>query len=131
MKNILKNILGTGTLLVAISLFSNVNAQSNTIQEIKLTNNDGFNELRNLVINNFDFNNPNFTEGIINSEINFSIADNGKITNVIAKGDCKYVSEELTNVMTHLLYKVDKNKLKENMIASNYVMPVTVKISGK
>ncbi|UOE41780.1 hypothetical protein MTP09_03855 [Chryseobacterium suipulveris] len=130
MKKIIFRIAAVLILVFTVSFFNNVKAQSsNTIEEIKLNPNDGFGELRKLVINNFDFTNPNFTEGVVNSDVQFSIAENGKITNVHAKGDCKYVSEELENVLSHLLYKVDTSKLSKNMIASTYVMPVSVRIN--
>lgn len=64
----------------------------------------------------------------MNSELEFKVSDDGKITNVHAKGDCKYVSEELENVMNDLLYKIDVNKLNKNAIAATYVMPVQVRI---
>ncbi|MFN3020485.1 hypothetical protein ACK1KB_05770 [Chryseobacterium sp. TY3] len=115
-------------------VFSTAKAQTsnhNEIQGITLKSGDGFGELRNLLKDNFDFNNPTFKEGIINSDVSFSLTPDGKISNVHAKGDCKNVSKEIENVLTHLLYKVDVSNLKTNMIADNYTFPVTVMISQR
>lgn len=117
---------------VVCSAFSLVSAQSpNTIQEVKLTNNDGFNNLRNLINANFDYTNPNLEEGTFNSLVEFNVAENGKITNVHAKGDCRYVSQELEDVMKNLLYKVDLEKLNSNALTTNYVLPVVVNVKNR
>lgn len=129
MKKIIFRAAAILIMVFTVSLFNQAKAQSNTIEEIKLNPNDGFGELRQLVINQFDFTNPNFSTGVVHSDVQFSIGDNGKITNVRANGDCKYVSQELESVMNHLLYKIDVSRLKENMIASSYVMPVNVRIN--
>jgi len=34
-------------------------------------------------------------------------------------------------VLSHLQYKVDANKLNENMLASSFVMPVRVDINNR
>ncbi len=115
-------------------VFSTTKAQTGNhseLQEVTVKSGDGFGELRNLLKDNFDFNNPTFKEGIINSDVSFSLTPDGKISNVHAKGDCKNVSKEIENVLTHLLYKVDVSKLKTNMIADNYTFPVTVMIAQR
>lgn len=106
-------------------------ANNNTIQEVLINKNDAFNEIRNLLIANFDFTNSDYKQGIVNSEVKFDIAENGEIVNVRSKGDCKNVSKEIENVLSHLQYKVDVAKLNENMLASSFVMPVTVDISNR
>jgi len=112
----------------------NVKAQTtnnNTIQEVQLNKSDAFNEIRNLLIANFDFTNSDYKQGIVNSEVKFDIAENGKIVNVRSKGDCKNVSKEIENVLSQLQYKVDTSKLNSNMMASSFVMPVRVDISNR
>lgn len=106
-------------------------ANNNTIQEVQLNKNDAFNEIRNLLMANFDFTNSDYKQGIVNSEVKFDIAENGKIVNVHSKGDCKNVSKEIENVLSKLHYRVDSKKLNENMIASTYVMPVRVDINNR
>ncbi len=103
----------------------------NKIQEVFINSGDGFAELRKLLKDNFDFTNQDYKEGIVNSDVRFSLSEDGKITNVHAKGDCKNVSKELENVLSHLLYKVDMDRLNEKMIATTYVMPVSVTIDNR
>lgn len=117
-------------LVFGVSFINQAKAQDNTIEEVKVNSNDGFSELRKLVINNFDFNNPDLSEGLISSSVEFNVSENGKITNVHAKGGCKYVAAELEQVLSQLLYKVDVSKLSANMLAATYVMPVQVKIEN-
>ncbi|EJL67506.1 hypothetical protein [Chryseobacterium populi] len=104
---------------------------NNTIQEVQLNKNDAFSEIRNLLMANFDFTNSDYKQGIVNSEVKFEIAENGKIVNVHSKGDCKNVSKEIENVLSHLQYKIDGSKINDNMIASTYVMPVRVDINNR
>ena len=101
---------------------------NNTIEEVQLKKNDAFNDLRNLLMDNFDFANYDYKQGIVNSEVKFEVAENGKIVNVHSKGDCKNVSKEIENVLSKMYFKVDRKKLNENMMAYTYVMPVTVEI---
>lgn len=130
MKKIVLKSVAALVLVFGMAFVNSAHAQSNSIEEVKVNSNDGFGELRKLVTNNFDFTNPNFSEGFVNSQIEFNVSDNGKIVNVHAKGDCKYVSEELENVMNQLLYKVDVDKLNKNTIAATYVMPVKLRIDN-
>ncbi|KQR94582.1 hypothetical protein ASG01_01480 [Chryseobacterium sp. Leaf180] len=121
-------------LFAAAAFFGNVNAQtsqSNVIPEVQLNKKDAFTEIRNLLIDNFDFTNSDYTPGIINSEVKFDISEKGKIVNVRSKGDCKVVSKEIENVLSHLQYRLDKEKLSSNLLASSYVMPVTVAITDR
>lgn len=110
-----------------------VKAQSsdNKIQEVFLNSGDGFGELRKLLKDNFDFTNQDYKEGIVNSDVRFSLSEDGKITNVHANGDCKNVSKEIENVLSNLIYKVDMDKLSQKMVASSYVMPVSVTIDNR
>ncbi len=123
----------TLSIFVFAGLFNVTKAQDSekNIQEVVLSSGDGFAELRKLVKDNFDFTASEYKEGVINSDVRFSIAENGKITNIHANGDCKNVSKELENVLAHLIYKVDVNKLNHNMMASTYVMPVIVTIDNR
>lgn len=127
MKNMIK-LLGVFAILVTAGFTSTVNAQqSNMIKEVNINANDGFNELRNLVIQNFDFTNPDLSEGKINSEVKFEVSENGKINHVSVNGDCKYVNKELQEVMTHLLYRFDDSSKKNK----SYVLPITVFIASR
>ena len=121
------------SIFVFAGLFSGANAQESekNIQEVVLNSGDTFGELRKLVKDNFDFTASEYKEGVINSDVRFSLAENGKITNIHANGDCKNVSRELENVLANLIYKVDVNKLKQNMMATTYVMPVSVTIDNR
>lgn len=127
MKNMIK-LLGVFAILVTAGFTSTVNAQqSNLIKEVNINANDGFNELRNLVIQNFDFTNPDLSEGKINSEVKFEVSENGKIDHVSVNGDCKYVNKELQEVMTHLLYRFDDS----SKMNKSYVLPITVFIASR
>ncbi|UQB70069.1 hypothetical protein [Epilithonimonas zeae] len=103
----------------------------NKIQEVFINSGDGFGELRKLLKDNFDFTNQDYKEGVVNSDVRFSLSEEGKITNVHANGDCKNVSKEIENVLSHLIYKVDMDKLSQKMVASSYVMPVSVTIDNR
>lgn len=127
MKNMIK-LLGVFAILVTAGFTSTVNAQqSNLIKEVNINANDGFNELRNLVIQNFDFTNPDLSEGKINSEVKFEVSENGKIDHVSVNGDCKYVNKELQQAMTHLLYRFDDS----SKMNKSYVLPITVFIASR
>ena len=127
MKNMIK-LLGVFAILVTAGFTTTVNAQqSNLIKEVNINANDGFNELRNLVIQNFDFTNPDLSEGKINSEVKFEVSENGKIDHVSVNGDCKYVNKELQEVMTHLLYRFDDS----SKMNKSYVLPITVFIASR
>lgn len=112
-----------------ISVMNTAKAQTtndNVIQEIQLNRNDMLSEVRNELLDNFDFTNYEYKQGIVNSEVKFEISENGKIMNVHSTGDCKNVSKEIENVLTNL--KISGKKLNENMTAYTYVMPVTLEI---
>ncbi|MCU7616698.1 hypothetical protein NZ698_05775 [Chryseobacterium sp. PBS4-4] len=134
MKNKIQIFVASLFALGLTAIAGNVKAQTtsnNTIQEVQLNKNDAFNEIRNLLIANFDFTNSDYKQGVVNSEVKFDIADNGKIVNVRSKGDCKNVSKEIEKVLSHLQYKIDPSKLNQNMIASSFVMPVRVDINNR
>jgi len=134
MKNKIQIFVASLFALGLTAIAGNIKAQttsSNTIQEVQLNKNDAFNEIRNLLIANFDFTNSDYKQGVVNSEVKFDIADNGKIVNVRSKGDCKNVSKEIEKVLSHLQYKIDPSKLNQNMIASSFVMPVRVDINNR
>ena len=127
MKNIIK-LFGAFIVILSAGFTTTINAQqSNVIKEVNINSNDGFSELRNLVVQNFDFTNPNLTEGKINSEVKFNVSENGKIDHVSVNGDCKYVNQELQEVMTHLLYRFDDS----SKINKSYVLPITVFIASR
>jgi hypothetical protein len=134
MKNKIQIFVASLFALGLTAIAGNIKAQttsSNTIQEVQLNKNDAFNEIRNLLIANFDFTNSDYKQGIVNSEVKFDITDNGKIVNVRSKGDCKNVSKEIEKVLSQLQYKIDPSKLNQNMIASSFVMPVRVDINNR
>ena len=134
MKNKIQLLIASLLVFGFVAVMNTTKAQTsnnNTIQEVQLNKNDAFNEIRNLLMANFDFTNSDYKQGIVNSEVKFDIAENGKIVNVHSKGDCKNVSKEIENVLSKLQYRLDSRKLNDNMIASTYVMPVRVDINNR
>ena len=134
MKNKIQIIVSSIIICGFAGIMNNAKAQStnnNTIEEVLINKNDAFAEIRNLLVQNFDFTNSDYKEGIVNSEVKFDIAENGKIVNVRSKGECKNVSKEIENVLSHLQYRIDPDKLSQNMIASSYVMPVKLDINNR
>lgn len=134
MKNKIQIVIASFLVCGLVTLMNTAKAQAtnnNTIQEVQLNKADAFSEIRSLLMDNFDFTNSDYKQGIVNSEVKFDIAENGKIVNVHSKGDCKNVSKEIENVLSKLQYRVDSKKLNENMIASTYVMPVRVDINNR
>lgn len=134
MKNKIQILVSSIIICGFAGIMNSVKAQStnnNTIEEVLINKNDAFAEIRNLLVQNFDFTNSDYKEGIVNSEVKFDIAENGKIVNVRSKGECKNVSKEIENVLSHLQYRIDPDKLSQNMIASSYVMPVRLDINNR
>lgn len=116
---------------LTIMICNQLQAQTNNvIKEVKLNNNDGFNELRAYLINNFDFTNPNLTEGTMHSNIRFDVAESGKITNIHANGDCKYVDQELEKMMSKMLYKLDSEKVNKG-VPTTFTLPIRVDIASR
>lgn len=103
---------------------------SNTIQEVKLYKNDGFNEVREILMDNFDFTASDYKQGTVNSVVKFEVAENGKIVNVHSQGDCKNVSREIENALKGSYYNGSRKKsaASADMMAYTYVMPVTLEI---
>lgn len=134
MKNNIKIISITLVLFGCSALFSNVKAQlqkSNEIPGVLVKSGDGFGELRKLLKDNFDFTNPDFKEGVVNTNVSFTLSEDGKIKNIHAQGDCKNVSQEITDVLSTLQYTIDMSKLKKSMMATHYEFPVTVMIAQR
>jgi len=132
MKNKIQALVFSLLVYGGIAVINTAKAQTtnnNTIQEIKLNKSDALDEVRNELIGNLDFTNEEYKQGTVNSEVKFAISEDGKITNVHSTGDCKNVSKEIENVLTNL--KVNRKKLKENMTAYTYVMPVTIEIYNR
>ena len=132
MKNKIQIFVASLFALGLTTIAGNFKAQTtsnNTIEEVKINKNDAFTEIRSLLMDQFDFTNSDYKEGVVNSEVKFDVNEKGKIVNVRSKGDCKNVSKEIENVLSHLQYKIDAKKLNKNMIAASYVMPVTVDIT--
>lgn len=128
MKNTILKTFGFIGVLAISTVFSNAKAQeANLLQEVNVTQKENFKELRNLVSQNFDFTNPNFSEGNTKSVVKFEVAENGKINNVEVSGDCKYINEELKNVMTQLSYKFRN----PNQLSNVYVMPINILIASR
>lgn len=120
--------------LAFTTVFNTAKAQissDNTIKEVQLNKNDAFNEIRNLLMSNFDFTNQDYQQGIVNSEVKFDVAENGKIINVHSKGDCKNVSKEIEKILSNLHYRMNPSKLNDKMLASSFVMPVRVDINNR
>ncbi|MFP3590910.1 hypothetical protein [Chryseobacterium sp. SIMBA_038] len=129
MKNKIQIFIASFLVCGSISVMNTAKAQntnSNVIQEIQLNKSDMLSEVRSELIDNFDFTNYEYKQGIVNSEVKFEVSENGKIMNVHSTGDCKNVSKEIENVLTNL--KISGKKLNENMTAYTYVMPVTLEI---
>ncbi|WP_419870733.1 hypothetical protein [Chryseobacterium sp. CT-SW4] len=63
-------ILIASFFVCGLSFFNTLKAQtSNTIQEVQVNKNDAFNEIRNLLMANFDFTNSDYKQGTVNSEV--------------------------------------------------------------
>lgn len=133
MKTICTKILSAVIVMMfAVSGFNSLKAQTNnTIREVQLSNNDGFNHLRNIISTNFDFTNQDLKEGIVNSEVAFDLSADGKITNVHASSDCSYVAKELENIFSSLQLTIKPDQLNKNVVATTYVMPVRLNIDNR
>jgi hypothetical protein len=134
MKNKIQIFVASLFALGLTAIAGNVKAQTtsnNTIEEIQLTKSDTFNDIRNRLIENFDFTNTDYKQGTVNTVVKFDIAKNGKIVNVHSNGDCKNVSKEIETVLKELDYRVDRKKVSDNMVAFTYVMPVTVEVNNR
>lgn len=130
MKNKIQILIASFFVFGLVTVFNTVKAQqTNVIQEIQINKNEPLDEIRELLIYNFDPTNPDFKQGIVDSEVKFEINEKGKIVNVHSKGDCKNVSKEIESILSHLQYKVNSKKLNKDMLASIYVMPVRVHIT--
>jgi hypothetical protein len=133
MKNKIQILVAAFFVCGFASVINTAKAQTanNTIEEIQLTKNDTFNDIRSRLMENFDLTNVDYKQGTVNSVVKFDIAKNGKIVNVHSNGDCKSVSKEIETVLSELDYRVDRKKVSENMVAYTYVMPVTVEIDNR
>ncbi|MFZ4928738.1 hypothetical protein [Chryseobacterium sp. Mn2064] len=134
MKNKIQIFLASLFVCGFVAILDTVKAQTtdhNTIQEIQLTKNETFNDIRGKLMANFDLTNPEYQQGTVNSVVKFDIAKNGKIVNVHSNGDCKTVDKEIETVLSELDYRVDRKDLNDNMMAYTYVMPVTVEINNR
>ncbi|RKT02104.1 hypothetical protein [Chryseobacterium defluvii] len=128
MKNKIQILIASFFICGLVTIVNTAKAQQ-TIEEIQINKNAALDEIRELLIYNFDPTNPDFKEGIVDSEVKFEINEKGKIVNVHSKGDCKNVSKEIESILSHLQYKVNSKKLSKDMLASIYVMPVRVHIT--
>ncbi|WPO81092.1 hypothetical protein SD427_09995 [Chryseobacterium sp. JJR-5R] len=136
MKNKIQIFFASLLVCGSVAVLSTVQAQTtdtntNTIQEVKLYKNDAFTEIREMLIDNFDFTNGDYKQGVVNSEVKFEIAPNGKIVNVRSKGDCKNVSKEIENVLRGSYYKTGRKTSTADLMAYTYVMPVTLEIDNR
>ncbi|MCS3870003.1 hypothetical protein J3D55_002919 [Chryseobacterium ginsenosidimutans] len=133
MKNKIQILVASLFVFGFASVMNTAKAQTtnNTIEEIQLTKNDTFNDIRSRLMENFDLTNVDYKQGTVNSVVKFDIAKNGKIVNVHSNGDCKSVSKEIETVLSELDYRVDRKKVNDNMVAYTYVMPVTVEINNR
>lgn len=128
------NVLTLGVFALS-AFFSMTYAQTeranNEIAAVELSNNDGFNQLRNLIVTHFDFTNTEMQQGLVNSELSFALSEEGKITHVNAKSDCKFVKKELETVLSQLHYKVRMEDLKADPNLTVFRMPVQVLIANR
>ncbi|RRQ45690.1 hypothetical protein [Chryseobacterium sp. SC28] len=131
MKKIIKMMAFSMLVFAGWSNLAKAQQAEKNIEEVALRSGDVFGELRKLVRDNFDFTAADYKEGTVKSDLRFSLAENGKITNIQATGDCTEVSKELENVLANLIYRVDVNHLNQKMLATTYVMPVSVTISER
>lgn len=133
--NSLKISVLTFAVFTLSTVFSMTNAQTqraeNEIAAVELSNNDGFDGLRNLIISHFDFTNPDMQQGLVNSELSFALSEEGKLTGVSAKSDCKYVKKELESVLSQLHYTVKMENLKADPSLTVFRMPVQVMIANR
>lgn len=128
-----KGLIGLTFIFLAI-VAGNLKAQvtnSNVIAPVNVSSNDGFNELRNLLIAQFDFTNPDMQQGEVSSLLKFSVADNGQVIGVEAEGGCKYVQKELEEVLSRLQYRLDLDKIRADTSLTSFVMPVKVTIASR
>lgn len=132
MKTMIAKCTAVMTLLMIFSFGNSVQAQNkNVIKEINLYSNDGFNDLRNLISVNFDYTNPELYAGNFNTMLQFNVDENGELKNVQALGDSRYVNKEVESLVENLMFRVDRNKLSEDVLTTNYIMPVTISISDR
>lgn len=130
MRNTFRKTTILSFLVLLVGFASNVKGQQN-IEEVKVIAGDGFTELRQLLNDNFDFTKIESTEGSVKTQVNFNVGKNGKIVNVKALGDSPEVNTEIENVLNHLLYKLNSDRVNTTLLATNYVMPVEVFITKR
>ena len=134
MKNKIQIFIASVFVCGYMAIMNTAKAQTtdhNAIDDVQLYKTDAFTEIREMLIDNFDFTNADYKQGVVNSEVKFEIAPNGKIVNVHSKGDCKNVSREIENVLRGSYYKTGNKKSAADMMAYTYVMPVTVEIDNR
>jgi hypothetical protein len=132
MKNKIQILIASFFICGLLTVVNTAKAQQTSvkdIEEIQINKSTALDEIKELLIYNFDLTNPDFKQGIVDSEVKFEINEKGKIVNVHSKGDCKNVSKEIESILSHLQYKVNSKKLSKDMLASIYVMPVRVHIT--
>ncbi len=119
-------VLGT---LLFLGFSGSLHAQhtNGLIEEVRITNNDGFTQLRNIIEQNFDFTDPQLTEGTTDSLVKFNISTDGKIENVQAESRCKTINKNLESALSglHLRFKEQRDK------PVTYVMPVQIAIASR
>lgn len=132
MKNIVSNL---GIKLVGVVAFvflagtAQLKAQTTEkekqIEEVTLSQSPVTKIVNEKIDQNFNFTNLNDVEigHSYQSNVRFTVLENGKISNVSANGDNKYIDTELVNVLSHLNLK----KYKE-AAPNKYVLPVTVNV---
>ncbi len=97
------------------------------IEEVRISNKDGFTQLRNIIAQNFDFTDPQLTEGTTNSLVKFNISTDGKIENVRADSRCRAINKNLESALSglHLRFKGQRER------PVTYVMPVEIAIASR
>lgn len=127
MNNNIRKLLSAGALMIFFGMSTGVAAQeANVIEQVNLKN-DGFNDFRKHISENFDFSNPNMEEGISQSVIKFQVSEKGKMQNIHAESKCKFVKAEIENFLKNTKYRFNTHR---NMPAT-YVMPVQIAIAAR
>ena len=125
-----KRMIKTATVvtLLLLGFAGSVKAQQNNlIEEVRISNNEDFTQLRNIIQQNFDFGDEQLTEGTTNTVVKFEISAAGKIENVHAESSCKYINKNLENALSDLQFRF-KGQRERTYI---YVLPVQIAIASR
>ena len=125
-----KRMIKTATVvtLLLLGFAGSVKAQQNNlIEEVRISNNEDFTQLRNIIQQNFDFGDEQLTEGTTNTVVKFEISATGKIENVHAESSCKYINRNLENALSDLQFRFKGQRERPYV----YVLPVQIAIVSR